>query len=67
MAKGDSLGKKAGKIAAKVTVRHAVHGTASKVKRKPLRSATLLAIGGSVGALSGWVAGRMTARPSQDG
>lgn len=50
----NSLGKKA----AKATLRHSVHGFASKAQRQPLRSATLLGVGGLVGALSGWLAGR---------
>lgn len=47
-----------GKKAAKATFRHSVHGVASKAQRRPLRSATLLSVGGLVGAVSGWVAGR---------
>lgn len=50
----NSLGKKA----AKATLRHSVHGFASKAQRQPLRSATLLSVGGLVGAISGWLAGR---------
>lgn len=49
-----SLGKKA----AKATVRHSVHGLEAKALRKPLRSVTLLAVGGVVGATAGWFAGR---------
>lgn len=49
-----SLGKKA----AKATLRHSVRGVASKAQRQPLRSATLLSVGGLLGAISGWVAGR---------
>ncbi len=53
-----NLGKTVGKKAAKATVRHSVRGTASKAQRKPLRSITLLSIGGAVGATAGWFAGR---------
>lgn len=50
-----------GKKATKATVRHSVRGVASKAQRKPLRSATLLGMGGVVGAAAGWAAGRKTA------
>jgi F0F1-type ATP synthase assembly protein I len=54
-----------GKKAAKATVRHSVHGFASKVQRKPLRSATLLTagmlLGVLIGATAGWLAGRKSA------
>jgi hypothetical protein len=49
-----------GKKAAKATFRHSVRGVASKAQRQPLRSATLLSVGGVVGAISGWLAGRKT-------
>jgi len=49
-----------GKKAAKATFRHSVRGVASKAQRQPLRSATLLSVGGLVGAVSGWLAGRKT-------
>ena len=44
--------------AAKATVKHTAHGTASKLKREPMRAGTLLAVGGAVGALIGWLAAR---------
>lgn len=50
-----------GKKAVKATARHTVRGTASKAKRQPMRSATLLSVGGAFGALAGWFAGRKTA------
>lgn len=43
------LGRKAAKKAAKMTVKHAAHGTATKAKRQPLRSLTLLSVGALVG------------------
>ena len=49
-----NLTKKAAKFAAK----HTAHGTASKLKRDPMRTATLLGLGGVVGAAAGWMAGR---------
>jgi hypothetical protein len=49
-----TLARKAVKVAAK----HTAHGTASKLKRDPMRAATLLGLGGAVGAVAGWIAGR---------
>jgi hypothetical protein len=54
-----TLTRTLGKKATKATVRHSVHGLASKAQRKPLRSATLLTVGGLVGAAAGWLVGRM--------
>ena len=54
------LASTVGKKAAKATLRHSVHGVASKAQRQPLRSATLLGVGGVVGAAAGWLAGRKT-------
>jgi hypothetical protein len=58
----DRLGRIIGKRATKATVRHSVRGVASKAQRKPLRSASLLSIGGAlgiaVGVAAGWSAGR---------
>jgi len=56
-----NLTRTLGKKATKATVRHSVRGVASKGQRKPLRSATLLGLGGAVGAAAGWAAGRRTA------
>jgi hypothetical protein len=55
------VGRTVGKKAAKATVKHTERGIVAKAKRKPLRSVTLLTIGGFVGGLTGWVAGRKTA------
>jgi hypothetical protein len=55
-----TLGRNIGKKATKATVRHSVRGLASKAQRKPLRSASLLSIGGVVGVTAGWFAGRKT-------
>jgi hypothetical protein len=49
-----SLARKAARAAA----RHTAHGTASKLRRDPVRAATLLGLGGAVGAVAGWIAGR---------
>jgi hypothetical protein len=56
-----ALTRMIGKKAVKATARHSVHGVASKAQRQPLRSATLLSLGGAVGALAGWFAARKTA------
>jgi hypothetical protein len=55
------LGSTVGKKAAKATVRHSIRGVKSKAQRQPLRSASLLSIGGAVGLMAGWFAGRKTA------
>lgn len=52
------LGRTVGKKAAKATVRHSVHGVASKAQRQPLRSVTLVSAGAVVGLSAGWLAGR---------
>ena len=49
-----ALARKAAKTAAK----HTAHGTAAKLKRDPMRTATLLGLGGAIGAVAGWMAGR---------
>jgi hypothetical protein len=54
---GRSVGRKAGKA----TVKHSARGISSKAKRRPLRSVSLLSLGGAVGATVGWIAGRKTA------
>jgi len=43
------------KRAARATVRHARRGTAAKMRRRPLRSATLLGAGALLGLLAGWL------------
>ena len=55
------LGRKLGKKATKATVRHSVRGVSAKAQRKPMRSATLLGVGGFVGVITGFFAGRKTA------
>lgn len=47
--------------AVKATAKHSAHGTASKLKRDPVRAATLLGVGGALGVLAGWMAGRTAA------
>ncbi len=57
----NKFGKQLGRKAARVTLRHSWHGLVSKAQRQPLRSTTLLSIGGAVGAAAGWIAGRKAA------
>jgi hypothetical protein len=57
---GKTVGKKAGKKAAKATAKHTMKGIASRAERRPMRSATLLMLGGVVGAAAGWTAARKT-------
>ncbi|HXQ88733.1 MAG TPA: hypothetical protein VN733_03755 [Solirubrobacterales bacterium] len=47
--------------AAKTAAKHTAHGTASKLRRDPMRAAALLGLGGLLGALAGWFAGRTAA------
>jgi hypothetical protein len=56
----DSFGRFMGKKAAKATWRHSVHGMASKARRQPLRSGTLLGVGIGVGAAAGFLAAKLT-------
>jgi hypothetical protein len=58
----NKLGKTLGRKAAKATVRHSWRGFVAKAQRQPLRSTTLLSIGGALGAAAGWIAGRKTAQ-----
>ncbi len=53
--------KTLGRRATKATVRHSAKGLASKARRKPLRSASLVGLGGLVGGAAGWLAGRRAA------
>ena len=57
----NSIGKTIGRKATRLTLRHSVRGVVSKAKRQPLRSATLLSVGGMLGATAGFLAGRKSA------
>jgi hypothetical protein len=59
-----SLKKTLARKAVKTTAKHSVHGTASKLKRSPVRSTTLLAIGAVAGLVAGWRLARTAAQPS---
>ncbi len=43
--------------AAKSTAKHTAHGTASRLKRNPIRAATLLSVGAAAGLVAGWALG----------
>jgi hypothetical protein len=45
--------------AAKTTAKHTAHGAASKLKREPMRTTTLLGLGAALGAATVWLAGRL--------
>jgi hypothetical protein len=47
--------------AAKLAVKHTTRGTTSKLRRDPMRTATLLGLGGALGAAAGWMAARTAA------
>jgi len=53
--------KKVARKAAKTAVKHTAHGPASKLRRDPVRVLTLLGLGGAIGAVAGWMAGRSAA------
>jgi hypothetical protein len=53
-----SIKKALARKAVKTTAKHTAHGTASKLKREPLRVTTLLGLGGLVGGVVGWLAAR---------
>lgn len=53
-----SLKKAAARKAAKTTAKHTARGIFSKLRRDPMRSTTLLAVGALAGAFAGWLLGR---------
>jgi F0F1-type ATP synthase assembly protein I len=59
-----SIKKALARKAVRSTARHTAHGTAAKLKREPLRAATLLVFGGLLGALAGWLLTRGSAAPA---
>jgi membrane protein YqaA with SNARE-associated domain len=56
-----SIKKALARKAVKSTAKHTAHGTASKLKREPLRATTLLALGSLLGGLAGWLIARSSA------
>jgi hypothetical protein len=59
--------KKLARKAVRSTAKHTAHGAASKLKREPLRSATLLALGCVVGGFAGWMLARSGHEPDSGG
>ena len=53
-----SIKKAIARKAVKSTAKHTAHGTASKLKRDPIRAATLLGVGCVAGIVAGWALGR---------
>jgi hypothetical protein len=53
-----SIKKAVARKAVKSTAKHSAYGTASKLKREPLRATTLLGLGGLLGGVAGWLAAR---------
>ncbi|HKT83399.1 MAG TPA: hypothetical protein VJQ84_06135 [Solirubrobacterales bacterium] len=56
----NSLKSKVVRRAAKTGVKHTAHGTAAKLKRSPMRTSTLLALG----VMAGFLVGRLAAKPA---
>jgi len=50
--------------AVKTTAKHTAHGTASKLKRDPMRAAALLGLGALIGAATVWLLGRLGSEDS---
>jgi len=55
--------KKLARKAVKSTAKHTARGTASKLRREPLRATTLLGLGGLVGGVVAWLVARSSAPP----
>ena len=62
-----AIKKNLARKAVKSTAKHSARGTASKLKRDPLRAMTLLGLGGLVGGLAGWLVGRSAGEPTPAG
>jgi hypothetical protein len=56
-----SIKKKFARKAVKSTAKHTARGTASKLKREPLRATTLLGLGGLIGGVVAWMLARSSA------
>ncbi|HZO06154.1 MAG TPA: hypothetical protein VFB52_07180 [Solirubrobacterales bacterium] len=58
-----SIKQKIARKAVKKTAKHTTRGAASKLKRTPMRSTTLLGLGAAFGLLAGWMLGRSGGEP----
>jgi hypothetical protein len=56
-----SIKKVFARKAVRSTAKHTAHGAASKLKREPVRAATLLSVGAAIGGLAGWALARSAA------
>jgi hypothetical protein len=56
-----SIKKAVARKAVKKTAKHTAHGTASKLRREPIRASALFGLGGLLGGVVGW----LVARPQQ--
>jgi hypothetical protein len=54
-----ALKKKIARKAVKTTAKHTAHGAASKLKREPMRTTTLLGLGALIGAAATWILSRL--------
>jgi hypothetical protein len=62
-----SIKKAVAQKAVKTTAKHTAHGTASKLKREPLRATALLALGSLFGGVAGWLIARSSAPSTASG
>jgi len=53
-----SIKKAVARKAVKSTAKHTAHGAAAKLKRQPVRTATLLGVGCVTGGIAGWALAR---------
>jgi ElaB/YqjD/DUF883 family membrane-anchored ribosome-binding protein len=53
-----SIKQKFARKAVKKTAKHTAHGAASKLRRTPMRSTTLVGLGAAFGIVAGWLLGR---------
>lgn len=59
-----SIKKSLARKAVRSTAKHTAHGTAAKLKRQPVRGATLFGLGALVGALVSQIVSRMASTPT---
>ena len=60
----DKIKRRLTRKAVRSTAKHTAHGAASKLRRDPLRAATLLGLGALAGASAGWLLGRASGVPA---
>ena len=62
-----SIKRSLARKAVRSTAKHTAHGTASKLKRDPLRALTLLGVGCLAGAVAGWTLARTAGQTAPSG